>query len=521
MKRSTKLIAAALSLAAIVSAASCNSGSGNSTSDGNSSGGERVKSETTTTAAPVETYERNEGVQEAVKDAAGDIVDTTLKPKKLVFMGNWTIDNTLPAVEMLRQVYNEPDFEVESIVVDWASRFQRLGQAIASGDPPDIFPFENEYFPFSVYNNYFQSIDGVIDMSGPEWDGWRELSDNFVWAGKHYVAPIESYPAQVLFYRRSVIAEAGLEDPYELFLEGKWDWDAFLDMADKFQMTGTNKYICDGWYLPSMIFSTTGVPCIGVKDGKVVNNYFDANVERAANVVAKIFEQGYYHEGIVDGSISEDDWCNGNTLFWGDGTWFYQGNGHKYCEKYRWTWDEPDFEIEVNKKDENGKTVKDADGNTVKEKVWVDYDDVFFVPTPKDPNADKYYHDYKVFGYAFCSSSTNTDGFKAWTQCNIACLYDEAVQAAAKAQLMENEKWTDKQVEFRMQLYSVKDTPLTPSFDFRKGIGGDSANNDGTSPTDWIVFAPTRSESNTFTVARAEYNGAINKYIEEINASVS
>ena len=503
MKKINKLLAAALSLATIVSAASCGGGGGRTENTaapaGNGDSTTAAPADTTTTsAAPIEivTYDTNAEVQDAVTNVA---VDDTIKPeKKLVFMGNWKIDNTQAAIELFKANYGIPeegstaygekteDEVVVSKVVDYASRYDKLGAAIAAGDPPDIFPFENDIFPLPAYKNMFQSIDDVIDMSGSEWDGWRELSDQFIWAGKHYLAPCEFYPAQILYYRRSVIEEAGLTDPYELFLNGEWDWDAFLDMADKFQKTGENKYVCDGWYIQSLLFASTGVPIVGIENGRVVNNLNNPNVERAANVISTLCAQNYRYPLVENGwSVNEKAWVNGDTLFFDDGFWFYQGNGHKYCEKMGW-----------------------------------DYDEVFFVPCPKDPQADKFYHSYKVFGYALCAGSTNYDSYKALCQCLVLSLQDDKVKEASRSQLMENEKWTETQMAFREQLYSVTDTPLTPCFDFRTGIDNDNAKSDGTAPIDKIVKEPYNDTANTFTAARAEYGGVIQASIDELNAAL-
>ena len=503
MKKLHKVLAGAMSLVTVISAASCNGGNSGGGREPSAAGNTDAAATTTTAATTVfasETYDTNAEVQGAVANLE---VDESLNPtQKLVFMGNWTIDNTLPAVELFKAKYGTPteiseayksylnekneDYVVVSDVVDYQARYDKLGTAISAGLAPDIFPFENDIFPLPAYKNMFQNIDDIIDMSGSEWDGWRELSDQYTWAGKHYLAPCEFYPAQVLYYRRSVIEEAGLQDPYELFVNGEWTWDTFLDMADKFQQTGENKYVCDGWYIQSLIFSTTGVPIIGMKDGRIVNNLYDANVERAAEVISKLCSENYRYPLVENNwSVNEKAWVNGDTLFFDDGFWFYQGNGHKYCEKMGW-----------------------------------DYDEVFFVPAPKDPKADKYYHSYKVFGYALCSGSTNIDSYKAWIQCNMLVLEDEDVQAAARAQQMENEKWTETQMEFKTKLYSVKDTPLTPSYDFRTGIDTDNAKSDGSAPIDHIVKDPYNDTANTFSGARAEYNNVIQASVDELNAAL-
>ncbi len=496
MKRSHKLIAAAMSLVTVIGAASCGGGGGGRTENTNN-GGEAANTTAATTTTALETYATDESLQAA----AGEVkVNEDLHPeKKLKFLSSWAYDETQAGCEIFKANYGIPEEGDASYgdyadkVVQWISYaygtgYDKLGQMIASGDSPDVYQFEKSMFPLTAYKKMFQPIDDIIDMSGSEWDGWRELSEKFKWDGKMY-CPVQEYKiAELWYYRRSVIEEAGLPDPYELYRKGEWDWDAFLDMAQKFQQTGENKYVCDGWYAQSLIFATTGVPVVGIgEDGKLVNNLYDPNVERAADLISTLCAQNYRYPLVENGySVNAKAWVNGDTLFWDDGTWFYQGDGHKYCEKMGW-----------------------------------DYDEIFFVPTPKDPKADKYYHDYDVFGFALCAGSTNLDTYKAFVQSHILANNDPDVKATSREKLMNDEKWTETQLSFREELESVTDCPLVPVFDFRTGvdISGTQATT-GETPMDYIVKKMYYTTDDSFTAGRAEYGGVIQNAIDELNASL-
>ncbi len=534
MKKFNKIIASVLSVATLVSVASCNNGGGGRGSNSDDGSNSETAAQTTTTdeddSYVQQTYDTNAAVQNAVADVK---VDETLKPTdKLVFMGNWSIDNTSPAIELFKANYgiptgisdayksfvtadNENDVVI-SQVVGYDSRYSDLAKAVAADLSPDIFPFESDFFPQTAYSNMFQPIDNIIDMSGPEWDGWRELSEQFNWNGKHYLAPVELYPYYVLFYRRSIVQDAGLDDPYELYLSGEWDWDNFLSMADKFQKTGTDKYAVTGYtnFITCNAFASTGVPVVGIENGRLVNNLNNENVERAANFLNTIATQKYR----TDTQDDEKSFISGNTLFYCTGFWYYQGTGHKRVEDNRWSWDDPDYETEVKKRDENGKVVKDENKQVVYETIQQDYDEIMFVPFPKDPNADKYYHYYKTFGYAFVAGSKNVEGYKAYIKCNIAALNDPDIQAAARSQQMENEKWTEKQMELKDKLYSVKDNPLTPLFDFKSGIDVDSSKSTEGASIDKIINDPFADPANySFTNQRGQFGPIIQASIDDLN----
>ena len=95
----------------------------------------------------------------------------------------------------------------------------------------------------------------------------------------------------LFYYRKSVIADLGVEDPRELFEQGKWDWDAFLDMARKFQQSGEGKYVLDGFNPENDIILSTGVPMVANNNGVIVSNLRDPAVERAENLMLKVLQE--------------------------------------------------------------------------------------------------------------------------------------------------------------------------------------------------------------------------------------
>ena len=203
------------------------------------------------------------------------------------------------------------------------------------------------------------------------------------------------------------------------------------------------------------------------------------------DVISKLAAENYGYPKVENSwSVNEKLWASGDILFFVDGTWFYQGNGHKYAEKFGWG-----------------------------------YDDVFFVPAPRDPKADAYYQEMKVDPIMFVAGSDNVDSYKAWIQCNLIASRDPEVMAAAREKLMRDEKWTAEQRDFIEELESG--TVLTGVYDFRNGISTACANSDGSSPTDKLINDPYNSTDNTYANLRSEFEGEINTAIDELNASVS
>jgi len=498
MKKLHKALSGALALVTVVSAASCGGGStSRPTADTAAPDAADTAAATTTTAAttPPETNDTDKAVQDL---AAATEVDSELKPqKKIKWLSWWAIDETSAESELFKANYGIPEEGTKDYgednadkifvytTVDYQSRYDKLGKMIAAGDSPDMFEFEIGYYPLSAYKGMFQSIDGIIDTYSDEWADTREAMDKFMWGGKNYTPIISEGVAYLWYYRRSVVQEAGLPDPYELYQAGEWDWDALLDMADKFQQTGEKKYLCDGWYIQRNLVLSTGVPVVGLEDGKLVNNMNDSNIERAMDVVSKLCAEGYGYPKVENNwSLNEKLWTAGDILFFVDGKWWFQGNGHKYVKKFGW-----------------------------------DQDDVFFVPCPRDPKSDKYYLEMKTDPFMLVSGSDNFDSYKAWIKCNLIASKDPDIQAAAREKIKRDEEWTDEMLDFID--YIEKGNHFSGVYDFKNGISTACANSDGSSPTDKIINEPYNSVDNTYAGLRAENEGEIKAAIDELNSSVS
>ena len=492
MKKTRKFVAAILAMASLLSVTACG-GSG-----GRTAGGADATEASTTTApqtTPV-TYDTDEAVQEAITNIE---VDTSLKPeKKLKWMAWWPIDETSAEAELFKANYGIPE-EGDTSYGDYANsisqyinvayreRYDKLGNMVAAGDSPDVFPFEIGYFPLSAYKGMFQSVDGIIDTNAPEWADTRDVMDQFMWGGKNYCPITQVNTSYLFFYRRSVAQDAGLEDPYELYKAGEWTWDKFLEMADKFQQSGEGRSICDGYYVSRSLLCTTGVPLVGIENGKLKNNMSDPAVESAMALISKLAEENYrYDKGSLNSwAPNIKEWGAGNILFMVDGTWFYEETAQKYMRKFEWG-----------------------------------EDDIFFVPAPRDPNSDKYYQEMKVDPYMLVSGSSNIDTYKAWINCVLAASKDADAKAAQREKNKRDKYWTDEQLDYLDEL--TIGGALTAVFDFRNGISTSCADTtSGNAPTDIVINHPYNAPENSYTQLRSEHEGEVNAAIEELNSSVA
>ncbi len=490
MKRRFKTASAlVLSIAAVISATACNQTPN--------------QPEVTTNPdfAPLEEYISTITDSYKSKLAGGPNADIKVE-KKIKWLSHWAIDETQAAAVLFKQVYGIPEMgnndygQFSNSIFDWknvnyADRYTQLAKDVTNGDSPDIFQFEITNFPYTACKGLFQPIDDYIDFSNPMWDSNRETMEQFKWDNKSYCAITALNLDQVLFYRRSVVSEAGLTDPYELVKAGNWNWNTFLEMCSQFSDPEAGKYCIDGHYIPDKFVCTTGVPLVEIKDGKLVNNFYNSDIERCmTTVIDTMTKENYrYPRHELNGwSVNESAWAKGDILFLGGLEYDIKDKFQGYFKRFKW-----------------------EDG------------DLFCVPVPKDPNTEKYYQTMKNDSYMLCGGAKNTAGFAAWNLCCMATAYDKEAAKVGRLQLQTNYVgFSDEIMDWFDELkYSGM---LTPVFDFKDGIGQDIADgNNAKNPVDGILNIPfldgLDNEGNpaTFTTIRAANEGIVNSRIEDIN----
>lgn len=461
MKRINKVISALLALSVVSGMTACGETA------------ETTVDVTTEATTEVTTFERMEEVDNVVSEKLADVEKVELENKTLKWLAWWEVDLTTPSSTMLKEQYG---VDIESNVVTYEQRYDQLATLIASGNSPDAFPFEINNYPYSVNRSMFQPVDDYIDYSSDFWSVYKDEVDLFKWGGKNYVGVQSVEITDLLWYRKSVVDDIGGNDPYELYKNGEWTWDAFLELCYLQQQSGEDKYAIDGWEVYEGMVCTTGVPFISINNGKLMSNLNNANVERASDLVSTLClqELRYPRHLLNANSVNTKAFIDGSVLF------FAQG---------RFTYDS----------------------------YWSRYDigeDIGMVPFPRDPNSDEYYQQASMNATMLCSGAPNPEAYKVWMEVSLLCLQDPDIIATTNAQLKQNYNWTDELLEqFRAMNY---DNELTWVFDFKNGIGGNVADLYGTLNAGVYLDAST-----TLTQFRSENEGMINSLIDDMNNTVA
>lgn len=459
MNKTSKILAGILAAASAVSFSAC-------TSNETESGPANV--ETTTTTAKTEWTGDN--IEVTVDEEAID-TEVDISGKTLKWMGfydlNPTNDSNERSVELaiFEDTYGA---KIEYIATTNATRFDDLANAIVGGTPPDIFIYEWRSFPYDTQKGQFQAIDELVDWSDPMWAEVKETADMFTWKGEHYIAPLgyATSDTQVLMYNRTTVEEEGLDDPYEMYLEGKWDWNAFLDIMKTYVDQGNDRYGICGWWENAFVY-TAGDTLITYDGNTFKNNLYSAKVERAQNVMRDIYTSELFKSGWYQGS---GVFVPGDTLFYSMGTWAYNDVAKA----------QPDDVIQI-------------------------------LPFPRDPEQDEDFFSASISAYMWVKGSENADCVKTWLNVNRLVRYDPQYTDVTKEKfLLNNPGWSSEMYDISMDFYD----PEKFTFAFDYGFGFDTDTN---SIMEELYYGIPRGDYESWVQLREQYTNIIDEKLKEYN----
>lgn len=428
MKKSLRFTAMALCTTLLVGVTGC--GEASPVSDSMPTGS--VPS-TTTTVPPKTLSEEDKVIVNEIDTAGLDV--TPLENPTVKWLSFWDINpvngKAVPLeLEMFKNIYGG---NIEYIVTTFDDKYNKLSAMVASGDSPDMFPgADMDGFPRAAANNMFDPLDDYIDFNSPLWDEMNFVNDQFVYQGKHYIASVGTDAGVVMIYNKKTIQNNSLPDPQQLLADSNWTWDTFDDMMNKFCNVDEDKYAVDGWWFVWGFSATTGVPYIGMENGKAVQNLMDPSIAKAQEFMADMYFKNYPYPKWSHGwQINPGNIANGTTLFYPVGIYsLYEADLSAY-----------------------GKT-----------------DEIAFVPMPRCPFTDEYYVPTSIEAYALCKGAKNPEGVAAFLNCKMTVRNDETAKEVGKRQLFEDYGWTDEMYEMLQTVQEITDA--NPVLDFYRGISG-------------------------------------------------
>lgn len=407
-----------------------------------------------------------------------------LENKKIKWLSNWDINPNVEAggktpadLALFKEIYGG---EIEYKACDKSDLlYDKLAKCISSGEGIDFFYGGNlDAFPRGVLNtnNWFVPADDYIDFDSELWKDVKEANDQFLWGGKHYLAVAQVTGSNVAcIYNRKTMQEAGLDDPADLYAKGKWDWNAFENMLEKFVSADSGHYGIDGWWFEFGLINTIGVPPVGIEDGQLVSNVDSPEMERVQNWMYELYQKGYVAVGEASGwNVFPQHIGEGSLLFYPVGLYEL----YKSPDQWKATYGE----------------------------------DAFFVPMPKDPNADAHYTPIGMESYAFVNGGQNPEGVAKFLDCKRFILINKEARSIADSTFIDDYGWSQEMLDMKDGMDKMAEED--PVFDLSRGVSKDCGE-----LLDTELRKTTRGVPWNETFESME--PVLEKYLEEINESIS
>lgn len=222
------------------------------------------------------------------------------------------------ALEIFEDVFGG---KINYVATTADGKYDRLAEMLNAGETVDMFPYEQGAFPEGLTRDLYAPLDPYYEELGMDtgiWDDMQEVIDMYSYGDGHYVIPYSFTNPVVLTYSRKMIQQEGLSDPYELYKQGSWNWDTFMDMMQTFKENtpdGTTRYGISG-ELGRAALASSGRSVVNKENGQLVNNISDPEIAKAEQMVIDISQQGLYRSNWLEHFDTD-----GNILFYAMGTW--------------------------------------------------------------------------------------------------------------------------------------------------------------------------------------------------------
>ena len=397
---------------------------------------------TTTTAATVEikTETLAEEDQKSLDQVAEEnLQDVELENKTIKWLAHYDINpNTSGQSEsvQLNLFKNKYGGEIKWYQTTWDTRYSDLSTYVLGGEGVDFFPCDTAALPKGVVSGMFQPINDYIDMDAPLWADMKDAMDIYNFNGKHYCMVTSVSAEQVVIYNKQTIEENGLDDPWELYEQGKWNWDTFSSMLEQYVDPDADHYGLDGFWAEKALYLSAGVPAVESDNGTLKSNLMDATLEKAMNFGYDLYNKGL----IIDRSIF--DWSeqpqfmgNGQELFYIVGAW------HVNTDPNTWATKIPPANLGL-------------------------------APVPSPAGSDPY-QAATLDGWVLCKGAANPQGVALFGECTrLANTYDEAL-AIGDQKLRDDAQWSDELIDHNKQINAL--AQQYPVVDLATGVSTDVA----------------------------------------------
>ena len=441
MKNFKKTLAGISALTLTLSMTAC--GGDSSSNGGSDSSADETTTVTTTTAATVELNtatlaEEDAATLEEVADK--ELKDVELENKTIKWLAHYDInpstakgDSEAVNISLFKSKYGG---EIQWYPTTWNTRYSDLSTYVLGGEGIDFFPCDTAALPKGVVSGMFQPVDDYIDLNSPLWQDVSEAMEIYNFNGKHYELVNSVTAENIVIYNKQTISEQGLDDPWELYQAGEWNWDSFEKMLEQFVDPDADQVGLDGYWNEKALLLSAGVPSVEAVDGHLVTNLNDPTIEKAMN-----WMYGLYNKGLVM-DMSLHDWSEqpqfmgeGKELFYIIGAWAVQSNPDTWNTK-------------------------------------IPVENLGLAPVPSPEGSDPY-QAATLDGWVICKGAANPEGVALFSECTrLANTSDDAIAIADK-KAKEDFQWSDELIAINKEINEL--ARKYPVVDLATGVSTDVA----------------------------------------------
>ena len=136
-------------------------------------------------------------------------------------------------VELLKKQYGLSIKTVASTYFDMNTKFASL---VMSGQSPDMVRIVDGSagsFPGYVYKKLLQPVNDYVDFGNPIYKDMSYYYSKSKINGKNYMLFNSASGGGLIVYNKKMFRDAGVSDPWKLYKQGKWDWNAFAKVSSQ------------------------------------------------------------------------------------------------------------------------------------------------------------------------------------------------------------------------------------------------------------------------------------------------
>lgn len=346
--------------------------------------------------------------KEVLNSASSKLNDVKLKNKTVKWLAHYDLNPTESNptkaidVELFEKKYGG---KIEWYPTTWSNRYSDLSTCIIGGQSIDIFPSDVYNLPKGVISGMFQPVDDYIDINDSIWKNTKKAMETYNFGGKHFMFVTDVRADNLVYYNTATIKKYKLDDPWELYEKGEWNWNTFKKMLKKFVNEDKERYGLDGYWNENALLYSAGMPSVKNVNGHVVSKLDSKTIEKAMD-----FQYGLYKDGLVfprEGFswVEKPQFMGeGKELFYIGGEWIIDSSPDE------WSLDIPPKNLGV-------------------------------VPVPS-PKGYKPYQGAFLDGYVLCTGAENPEGAARLAECGIVAAYDKDTRKLERQNKMKNYSWT-------------------------------------------------------------------------------